>query len=193
MTREQFTNAFFQMAINASKGTPIFPDTVITAAGLESGWNTSKLSLNDNNFFGFKSSPSWNGDTVTYPTTEYINGKATTVWAEFRKYPSAEDSFKDYVRLLQTTRYVNAGVTTAKTPEQQFAALQKAGYATDPNYANKLTSVLNTIKSFFVDSSTYIKNVIADNPKISAAAGVGLIAVIVVLVSIFLAKKKSFK
>jgi flagellum-specific peptidoglycan hydrolase FlgJ len=149
MTREQFTKTYYPLAVIATKGTPIFPETVISAAGLESGWNTSQLSSQYNNFFGFKSSPNWNGTTVTLPTKEEINGKIVTVNAVFRSYPSATDSFKDYVRLLQTAHYVNAGVTVAKDSIAQFQALQKAGYATDSSYSSKLASVYYSIKSFF--------------------------------------------
>jgi flagellum-specific peptidoglycan hydrolase FlgJ len=149
MTRQQFTDNFFPMAVEAAKGTPIFPETIISAAGLESGWNTSQLSMEYNNFFGFKSSSSWKGRVVSLPTKEEINGKVVTVQAIFRVYDSPVDSFKDYVRLLQTTRYVNAGVTTAKDSIEQFQALQRAGYATDSSYASKLSSVYYSIKSFF--------------------------------------------
>jgi flagellum-specific peptidoglycan hydrolase FlgJ len=147
MTREQFTSQFWDEAVNATSGTPIFPETVITAAGLEGGWNTSELARLHNNHFGFKGS--YNGMYVLLPTKEYINGSYVTVDAKFRKYPSVTEGFKDYVRLLQTTRYVNGGVTTAKTPIEQFEALQRSGYATDPKYASKLSSVYYTIKGFF--------------------------------------------
>lgn len=190
MTEQFFAQKYYPIAVAATKGTPIFPDTVVTAAGLESGWNTSKLSLNDNNFFGFKASSNWTGARVTYKTTEYVNGQAVTVDAVFRKYPTPEDSFKDYVRLIQTARYVNAGVTTAVDSLAQFKALQAAGYATDPSYSYKLSAIYTRIKSFFVDSSTYVQNLIAENPRFSAAAGVGLIAVLIVVASIFASKTK---
>jgi len=153
MERKDFTNKYYPLAIEASIGTPIFPETIITAAGLESGWDTSQLSLKYNNFFGFKSSKSWidsGGKVVSLPTKEIINGQTRTIDALFRVYNSATDSFKDYVRLLQTSRYVNAGVTIAKDSVSQFQALQKAGYATDPNYSSKLKMIYYNIKSFFL-------------------------------------------
>jgi len=152
MERRDFTNKYYPLAIEAGNGTPIFPETIITAAGLESGWGESQLAKIYNNFFGFKSSKSWidsGGKVIKLPTKEVINGTTRTIDALFRVYNSPTDSFKDYVRLLQTTRYVNAGVTTAKDSVSQFQALQKAGYATDPYYSSKLKMISYNIKSFF--------------------------------------------
>lgn len=157
MTREQFVNLYYQDAINATRNTPIFPDTVITAGGLESNWGESQLTKNYNNFFGFKASANWHGATVSLPTKEVVNGNTITVNALFRVYDSPQDSFADYVRLLQTAHYVNAGVTDATDPVEQFQALQKAGYATDPNYSSKLSSVYYSVKGFFTNAVTFFK------------------------------------
>lgn len=150
MTRQAFTEKFYPLAVEAAKGSPIFPETIISAAGLESNWNESQLSKIYNNFFGFKASRNWTGKTVSLPTKEEINGVLQTVSADFRVYDTPTDSFKDYVRLLQTSRYVNAGVTTAKDTIQQFERIAAAGYATDSRYSSKLSSVYYSIKSFFL-------------------------------------------
>ena len=149
MTRQEFTDKFYPMAVEAAKGTPIFPETVVTAAGLESNWNESQLSKIYNNFFGFKASANWTGATIGLPTKEEIGGVMKTVTAYFRIYKTPTDSFKDYVRLLQTKRYADAGVTTAKDSIQQFERIANAGYATDSKYSSKLSSVYYSIKSFF--------------------------------------------
>jgi flagellar protein FlgJ len=77
-------------------------------------------------------------------TTEYVNGQPQRVKAQFRAYSSYEESFADYARLLQDSpRYAN--VMRNRTDANAFAAnLQKAGYATDPAYAEKLGRVINT-------------------------------------------------
>ena len=77
-------------------------------------------------------------------TTEYVGGVARKVTAKFRAYASYAESFADYARLMRTSpRY--AGVLAATGSAEAFAgALQKAGYATDPGYADKLTRIINT-------------------------------------------------
>ena len=89
-------------------------------------------------------------------TTEYINGKAQKVVAKFRAYGSYAESFTDYARLMKDSpRYQAAvggasgdrnGRTVAQADRATAFAqgLQKAGYATDPAYADKLTRVINT-------------------------------------------------
>lgn len=79
-------------------------------------------------------------------TTEYENGEAKKVKAKFRVYSSYLEALSDYVALLtRNPRY--AAVTTAATAEQGAVALQNAGYATDPNYARKLTSMIQQLKA----------------------------------------------
>jgi flagellum-specific peptidoglycan hydrolase FlgJ len=78
------------------------------------------------------------------PTTEYVNGVPVSVTARFRAYPDTLSGFQDRVNFLKRfSRYSNAGVFTAATPEQQARALQTAGYATDPEYSNLLIKLIN--------------------------------------------------
>lgn len=147
-----FAVKYSSAAAAAAAGSKIFPQTILTAAALESSYGESGLTIQANNFFGVKAGSSWTGPTVTMPTKEQKpDGTVYTVNAAFRKYTSPEASFKDYVKLLSTSRYVNAGVTSAKTPEQQFAAIKKAGYATDVNYVSKLNSIYSSIKNMTFD------------------------------------------
>ena len=77
-------------------------------------------------------------------TTEYINGRPQKVKAQFRAYASYEESFRDYAKLLKDSpRY--AGVVANASSAKGFAqGLQRAGYATDPGYASKLSRLINT-------------------------------------------------
>ena len=117
------------------------PQVLIAQAALESGWG--KHVGGDNNLFGIKAGSAWHGATRTLPTTEYSGGTMHRENATFRSYASFADSFDDFARLLKTNpRYaaaLNAGGDNARFAQ----ALQHAGYATDPGYAAKITSIAN--------------------------------------------------
>ncbi|HPI31246.1 MAG TPA: glucosaminidase domain-containing protein [Bacteroidales bacterium] len=130
--------------IAACEGTGIFPSVKMAQMILETGWGKSKVG---NNMFGIKAqgkkSPYWNGSAINADTTEFIQGESGTYNLAFRKYASIESSIRDHTHFLQNNkRYAENGVFTAKTPEEQAAALQKAGYATAPNYASSLINVI---------------------------------------------------
>ena len=121
---------------------------MVSQAALETGWGRKEI-LHANgstsfNLFGIKAGPNWKGPVAEVWTTEYVNGQPQRVKAQFRAYSSYEESFADYARLLQDSpRYAN--VMRNRTDANAFAAnLQKAGYATDPAYAEKLGRVINT-------------------------------------------------
>lgn len=123
---------------------------ILAQAALESGWGQRQIRKADGapsfNLFGIKANADWKGSIVEAVTTEYENGVAKKVKAKFRAYHSYLESLTDYVRLLtQNPRY--ASVMTAQTAEQGARALQHAGYATDPAYAHKLTTIIQQIKS----------------------------------------------
>jgi flagellar protein FlgJ len=121
---------------------------MVAQAAHESGWGKREIRHADgtsaHNLFGIKAGAGWNGPVAEVTTTEVVDGEARKVTAKFRAYASYAESFQDYARLMKTSpRYgdVLANATTA----QGFAqGLQRAGYATDPAYADKLTRVINT-------------------------------------------------
>jgi flagellar protein FlgJ len=96
------------------------------------------------NLFGIKATSSWTGKVAEVTTTEYIGGVARKVTAKFRAYDSYEDAFKDHARLLTQSPRYSQTVAQADTAKGFAQGLQKAGYATDPAYADKLTKVINT-------------------------------------------------
>ncbi|GJL47183.1 flagellar protein FlgJ [Citrobacter farmeri] len=123
---------------------------ILAQAALESGWGQRQIRRENGepsfNLFGVKASGNWKGPVTEITTTEYENGEAKKVKAKFRVYGSYLEALSDYVGLLtRNPRY--AAVTTAATAEQGAQALQSAGYATDPNYARKLTSMIQQLKS----------------------------------------------
>lgn len=147
LSRSQFISKYAPAAVQATANTPLFPSVMLAQAILESGDGNSSLSKEARNFFGIKADSLWltiGGPYVVKSTTEYINGVAVKIDAKFRKYESAVASFRDRNDfLMKNKRYTNAGVFKASTPEAQAQALQNAGYATDPNYANLLIGLIN--------------------------------------------------
>jgi flagellum-specific peptidoglycan hydrolase FlgJ len=113
----------------------------LAQAALESGWGTSSLTVMANNFFGIKADKSWRGDKILKPTIEYYNGVKTNVNSYFRKYATAKDSFIDHAKfLMKWSRY---DILFDNMDSKEWAKeLQQAGYATDPNYANKLINLI---------------------------------------------------
>lgn len=120
-------------------------------AGHESGWGRGEIRHADgspaHNLFGIKATGGWTGKVAEITTTEYIDGEPRKVTAKFRAYDSYEDSFRDYARLIgNSPRY--EGVMDQLHSVQGFAkGLQRAGYATDPSYAEKLGRAINTTLS----------------------------------------------
>ncbi len=175
-----FKNKYIPAAIEAAAGSNIFPEVVLSAAALESGYGLSGLAANYNNFFGIKAGPSWKGKKILLQTTEYstrkdlkfpviisitptANGKYQYIIKDyFRVYDTAADSFRGYVNLVSSKRYADSGVTVASTQEEQFAAIKNGGYATDPKYVSKLINTLNTLGKNF---SNYASNMIKDIPE----------------------------
>ena len=133
-------------AVQQKTGIPA--EFMISQAALETGWGRKEIRHADGspsyNLFGIKAGPGWKGPVAEVWTTEYVNGKPQRQKAAFRAYASFEESFADYARLMQNSpRY--AGVMARRTDAAGFAqGLQQAGYATDPEYARKLTGVINT-------------------------------------------------
>lgn len=133
-------------ADEASRTTGIPAKFMLGQAALESGWGKREIRALDgstsHNLFGIKATGNWKGRTVEAVTTEYIDGTPQRRIEKFRAYDSYADAFRDYASLLKNNpRYRN--VLANATDVNGFAqGLQRAGYATDPNYAAKLTRII---------------------------------------------------
>ncbi len=120
---------------------------LLSQSALETGWGQKVLQCANGsssfNFFNIKADENWRGAVVTVPTVEYQNGVAVREHAKFRAYSSPEESFSDYAKLIaENPRYQNA-IQCADDPRAYVHALAKSGYATDPNYAQKVIAVLD--------------------------------------------------
>lgn len=149
MTSEQFHISFAPFARTAALGTKIFPQVILAAASLESRNGNSQLSKKYKNFFGIKANKN-SQNKIAFKTQEFIKGKEVTIVQYFKVYASVVDSFKDYIKLLYKPRYVNAGVLAATNVIDQIKAIKKGGYATDPQYVNKLVSLYQKNKKTVV-------------------------------------------
>jgi len=121
---------------------------MVAQAAHESGWGQRAIRHADgtsaNNLFGIKAGAGWNGPVAEITTTEYVDGAARKVTAKFRAYASPAESFADYARLMKTSPRYSAVLANASSAQGFAQGLQRAGYATDPGYADKLTRVINT-------------------------------------------------
>lgn len=142
-----FVNRLWPHAADASRTTGIPAHFIVGHAALESGWGSREIRGADgsasHNLFGIKAGRSWTGRTVDVVTTEYVNGVPQKMTDRFRAYDSYAEAFRDYANLIRgNPRY--AGVIEGAHDAGSFArGLQRAGYATDPQYADKLTRVIN--------------------------------------------------
>ena len=139
-----------QPAQVASQQSGIPHHLILAQAALESGWGQRQILTRDGkpsfNVFGIKASGDWKGETTDIMTTEYEGGVAKKVRASFRVYGSYMEALSDYVKLLSNNpRY--AAVANAPSAEQGARALQAAGYATDPKYAQKLVGMIQQFKN----------------------------------------------
>ncbi|MHA8110573.1 glycoside hydrolase family 73 protein [Lactobacillaceae bacterium Melli_B4] len=115
----------------------VLPSIVVAQAILESEWGNSKLYQVANNPFGIKGE--YNGQSVSYDTAEYVNGKRITVVAKFRKYPDLKAAIADHDKAIKAHFIKEPNVTSYVDAAN---LLQKNVYATDPDYAKKLIHVI---------------------------------------------------
>ena len=134
-------------ADEASRATGIPATFMLGQASLESGWGKRERRAADgttsHNLFGIKATGGWNGRVVETATTEYVNGVPQTRIEKFRAYDSYADAFRDYAKLLKNNPRYEKVLANATDVAGFAQGLQKAGYATDPNYAAKLTRIIN--------------------------------------------------
>ena len=135
-------------AEQAARELNINPDVLIAQAALETGWGKQVIHTrqgdNSFNLFNIKAGSQWQGDSVRVSTLEYQQGMPHYERASFRKYNSYAESFADYVRLIQNNPRYQPALAAGKNSPAYAEALQRAGYATDPDYASKIKRLLNS-------------------------------------------------
>lgn len=121
---------------------------MIAQAAHESGWGQREIRSADgtpsHNLFGIKAGAGWKGAVAEVITNEFIDGQPHKVSAKFRAYESYAASFRDYARVMKDSARYQPVLASAGSAEGFAQGLQRAGYATDPAYADKLARVINT-------------------------------------------------
>lgn len=151
-TADDFVATMLPLAKDAAARIGVDPSVLVAQAALETGWGRSVMrdesGKSSHNLFGIKASGNWQGDQARAITSEFRNGKMVKETAQFRSYDSYADSFHDLVSLLQNNDRYQAVVKSADNPEQFVKELQKAGYATDPDYASKISQIARQMKGY---------------------------------------------
>lgn len=142
----EFVREIWPLARQAAQRLNVDPRALVAQAALETGWGSRMIrdegGRNSNNLFGIKADRRWSGPSVAVRTIEYRGELPQPERAQFRAYPSLRAAFDDYVNFLTSNpRYADALTQTADAG--RFArALQEAGYATDPRYAQKIERIM---------------------------------------------------
>ena len=149
--RPVLSNQHSQAAAAVARESGIPASYMIGQAGHETGWGKSEIRNADgtpsHNLFGIKATGGWKGKVAEITTTEYINGEPRKVTAKFRAYDSYADSFRDYASLIGNSPRYDKVMDQLGSVQGFATGLQKAGYATDPQYAAKLSRAINTTLS----------------------------------------------
>jgi flagellar protein FlgJ len=149
MTPADFIRQMWPHAQSVGAEIGVDPHTLIAQAALETGWGKSVPCNPDGtcsfNLFGIKATSAWRGERVGVNTLEYEGGVATRKRESFRAYDSPAESFRDYAALIKNSPRYDAAVGAGKDAGKFATALQQGGYATDPNYAQKLAATASSV------------------------------------------------
>ena len=133
-------------AEEAEQATGVPAKFMMGQAALETGWGRRVIRNQDgsssNNLFGIKAGPGWKGKVATAVTTEYVNGKPHQRVEKFRAYDNHADAFKDYAKMLSNNPRYEKVLNHGGDASTFAHGLQRAGYATDPQYAAKLSRII---------------------------------------------------
>ncbi len=146
-TPEKFVKSLWSYAEQAGKELGIQPQALLAQAALETGWGKFVINTQDgqssHNLFNIKADKRWRGESATKYTLEYESGIAKKEQASFRTYNSFAESFSDYVDFIKNSPRYKQALSTGKSSASYFIELQRAGYATDPNYASKIQRIMS--------------------------------------------------
>ena len=145
---EQFVETLMPIAEKVAAQYGMHPKAIVSQAAVETGWGKFVIHTGDgkssHNLFGIKANKEWSGEQAVVDTLEFNNGVAQKQKSAFRAYSSLEEAVQDYGRFINSSpRYSNA-VEQASNAKHYTKALQEAGYATDPEYADNIMAVYNS-------------------------------------------------
>jgi peptidoglycan hydrolase FlgJ len=147
--KTNFVQDLWPQAREAGQLLGVDPRHLIAQAALETNWGRNmpqdSAGRCSNNLFGIKASAGWSGATVSSDTQEFQDGVATNTSAQFKAYATPAQSFQDYVALLRNNPRYSTALNTGGDVQAFATGLQRGGYATDPDYANKIATVANAV------------------------------------------------
>ncbi len=148
---QDFVQGMGQHAEQVAQRTGLPLSFIVGQAALESGWGRRQIKMADgtssHNLFGIKAGPGWKGKVAEVVTTEYVGGVAQRRVAKFRAYDSYAEAFNDYASMLLKNPRYQSVLASGQTVAGFAQGMQKAGYATDPAYADKLARVIRRTMS----------------------------------------------
>lgn len=144
-TPKEFVKRLFPLAQAAAEKLNIDPKALIAQAAVETGWGKYVIQQHDgkssHNLFGIKADQRWSGDKAVVDTLEYVNDLPKKQQAAFRSYADLAASLNDYVDFVKSNPRYQQATKNSQQTEKYFSELQEAGYATDPQYAEKVMAV----------------------------------------------------
>lgn len=142
---EDFVQDVWPHARRTAARLNIAPEAIVAQAALETGWGQRVMRRGDgissNNLFGIKAGGNWQGDRISKLTLEYQDGIAAKQVEHFRSYSNIAETFDDYASLIQGQPRYAAVLASGEDVDGFAQAIQDSGYATDPEYANKIMQV----------------------------------------------------
>ena len=145
---EDFVGKLWDVAKQTAKKIGLNPAVMLAQSALETGWgqHVIKTAKGESSFnlFNVKAHRDWTGDKVAQSTLEFEQGVAVRKTEPFRAYNNFAESFDDFVSFLNSSSRYEEALNKTQNPEQFLQSLQKAGYATDPNYADKIIGILKS-------------------------------------------------
>jgi flagellar protein FlgJ len=153
-----FIESLLPHAQQAAERLGVEPGILVAQAALETGWGKAMIKdgqgANSFNFFGIKADQRWQGAVADTNTHEYIEGNRIAIRDAFRAYDDPAQSFNDFVDFLSANPRYKTALENTGDAEQFVRSLQSAGYATDPEYANKILRIADSLPSFLTTEGT---------------------------------------
>lgn len=144
-TPEEFIREMRPYAEKAAKELGVPSSILLAQSALETGWGNKVIQQangeSSHNLFGIKADKRWEGSYVNVSSLEYVDGEARREYSNFKVYDSYQQSFEDYVDFIKGNDRYKTALNNSADGEMYIKALQQAGYATDPQYANKIIDI----------------------------------------------------
>lgn len=145
-TPKEFISTMRPYAEDAANKLGVPANVLLAQSALETGWGNKVIQhqngQSSHNLFGIKADKGWSGQHANVSSLEYVDGKAKREFSNFRVYESYKQSFDDYVDFIKSDNRYHTALQKSNDGEAYIKALQDAGYATDPQYANKVINII---------------------------------------------------